>query len=238
MKFLAKWVDDAQNAAEEERATLCELRVNISGENACRHFDEMSKETLNCVTVPAVHLAEGLSNDWWSIFGRRDQEYSIRRYRTGFAVPNVTFRCDGTIFQVKAEEFVYHNPALRFSSVKGEVLSRDEAETELSTFITQVWKRLKKTDIRSELGLCWTRVRESLKDADKRAFCEAAGALGIDPYAISDAEAHFIESAGDFFSGMRCLNSLRVFRQPTKRGRWSGLKRQSENPLFGRPFRT
>ena len=208
MKFLARWIDDAQNAAQEERATLCELRVNISGENACRHFDEISKEPLDCVTVPAVHLAEGLSTDWWSIFGRRDQVYSIRRYRTGFAVPDVTFRCDGTTFQVEAKEFVYGNPALRFPSVDGEVLSRDEAEKEFSRFITQVGRRLNKSDIASELGLCWTRVRDSLKDADKRAFCEAAGALGIDPYAVSDADAHFIESAGDFFSGDALLEFL------------------------------
>ena len=51
----------------------------------------------------------------------------------------------------------------------------------------------------SEVQVAWTRVQESISDDEERAFCEAAGALGVDPYTISNADADFIEKAGSLF---------------------------------------
>ena len=85
-----EWIDDGPNASAEERATLCRLSLYVSDENACSFFEPTSNRTCDHVTVPAVHLAEGLATDWWSIFGGRDRDHAIRKYRTGFALPDVT----------------------------------------------------------------------------------------------------------------------------------------------------
>ena len=77
MQFLTEWISEGPNASAEERATLCNLQIFVNGENACLHFDPDSKTTFEHITVPAVHLAEGLATDWWSIFGGRDREHQI-----------------------------------------------------------------------------------------------------------------------------------------------------------------
>lgn len=56
--------------------------------------------------------------------------------------------------------------------------------------------------------LRWSHVSRSLDNPDERAFCEAAGALGVDPYGISEADATFIEQAAELFSGEALLKFL------------------------------
>ena len=200
MRFSVEWIGGGLNRAAEERATLCNLGIYIQGQNACRFIDYVSEETESLV-VPAVHLAEGLATDWWIIFGGRDRNHGIRRYRTGFALPDLRFRTDGSTFEVTGKNFHSDNPHLDFRSDGGETLRRDAAESELSRFIQEVVDRLAGEGVRdSEVAACWSRVVESCKDPDERAFCEAAGALGLDPYAISDDDARFIEQANDIFS--------------------------------------
>ena len=52
----------------------------------------------------------------------------------------------------------------------------------------------------SEVSVCWSRVVESRNDPVEQAFCEASGALGLDPYAITEDDARFIEHAHRLFS--------------------------------------
>ena len=117
MRFSTEWIEQGPNASAEERATLCRLRLYVSEENACRFFDPSSDSACDHVTVPAVHLAEGLATDWWSIFGGRDREHPIRSYRTGFALPDVTLGFDGSRLEVRGEQFASENPGVRFWQV-------------------------------------------------------------------------------------------------------------------------
>ena len=114
----------------------------MSDENACRFFDPGSNSACDHVTVPAVHLAEGLATDWWSIFGGRDREHPIRRYRAGFALPDVTLGFDGSTFEVQGQQFAFANPDVRFWHVGSEGLSRAAAESTLAGFIEEVAARL------------------------------------------------------------------------------------------------
>ncbi len=201
MRFSVDWIDGGLNRAAEERATLCDLRIYVSDQNACRFVDFVSNDDTEPLIVPAVHLAEGLANDWWRIFGGRDREYRIQRYRTGFALPDLSFRADGSTFEVTGRTFYSENPHLRFPFAGDETLPRGAAESTLSRFIENVVDRLAGEGVRnSEVALCWSRVAGSRNDPDEQAFCEAAGALGLDPYAIAEDEALFIERAGSVFS--------------------------------------
>ena len=209
MRFSTEWLDQGPNASAEERATLCRLRLYVSEENACRFFDPGSNNVCDYVTVPAVHLAEGLAADWWSIFGGRDREHAIRRYRTGFAVPDVALGFDGSTFQVRGEQFEFVNPEARFWQVGSEALSRTAAESTLAGFIGETAGRLAAAGLSSsEVVLRWARVSRSRVSAEESVFCEAAGALGLNPYAISEADAGFIEQAAEFFSGEALLEFL------------------------------
>ena len=210
VRFSTEWIDEAPNASAEERATLCRLRLFAADENACVFVNPASSKVFDHVTVPAVHLAEGLATDWWSIFGGRDREHSIRRYRTGFALPDVRFAFDGSTFEVRGDQFSYDNPKnVRFWRIGNEAVSREVAETTLAAFIENAVERLVGAGVsNSEAGLRWSRVSASLADPDERAFCEAAGALDADPYAISEVDERFIEQAAGLFSGEALIEFL------------------------------
>ena len=201
MRFSITPVSGAKNASAEEHATVCDLRITIAGDNACYHRDARTDDLYDAVRVPAVYLAEGIATEWWSIFGRRDRRHSLRPYRTGFILPNIRFRCDGSTFEVSSEAMYCENPGLQFWPAGPETTPRSEAEAELSRFTDTVADMLRGHGIvHSELILQWERVSASRTDPDESAFCEAAGALGIDPYSIAEADAQFIEQAGRLFA--------------------------------------
>lgn len=209
MRFSTEWLDHGPNVSAEERATLCRFRLYVSEENACRFYDPTSNSACDHVTVPAVHLAEGLAADWWSIFGGRDREHPLRNYRTGFALPDVTLGFDGSTLEVRGGQFAVENPNVRFWQVGVEALPRDVAESTLAKFIEDVSGRLASAGVsNSEVALRWSRVAQSLGEPDERAFCEAAGALGADPYGVSESDTKFIEDAARLFSGEALLEFL------------------------------
>ena len=201
MRFLTEWIGDGPNASAEERASLCDFQITIGQENLCRHLDRDSNRWIDHLTIPAVHLAEGLATNWWSIFGGRDREHSILPYRTGFAIPDLSFKSDGDVFEVLWKQLTSENPRLSFLSAGSESLSRLAVESTLSEFIERVVDRLAQAGLaHSEVTVRWSHVSTSRNDPEEREFCEAAGALGIDPYLISEDDAYLIEEAGKLFS--------------------------------------
>ena len=238
MKFSVEWLDGGENAAVEERATLCELQIFVGDENACMFLDDEAREVFDCLRVPAVHLAEGIARDWWRIFGGRDRRQSLVPYRTGFVLPDLGFRCDGSTFEVEGLQQHCANPGLRFWQVDGERCSRSAAECELAAFVDGVVDKLACDGIRDcEATLAWRRVCASREDPAEAAYCEAAGALDVDPYAMTDEDAGFIERAGDLFTDEALIEFLASgpprgtgkFRFPASTMDWlDGLKaRQS-----------
>ena len=221
MRFSTDWISECPNTSAEERATLCNLQIFVNGENACLHFDPESRATFEHITVPAVHFAEGLATDWWSIFGGRDREHQILHYRTGFALPDLSFKCDGSMLEVTGSQLSFSNPSVRFWQTGTELLPRDGAESTLAEFIDRVVDQLACHGVAgSEVAVRWSRVSDSRNDPDERAFCEAAGALGVDPYLISDSDARIIEDAGDLFTEEALVEVLAgISRQNRERAR-------------------
>ena len=213
IKFLAEWIENAPNLSRQEWSTLCDLQIFIGNGNACTWEDLDSHEVFRHLTLPAVHLAEGISADWWSIFGSRDRLHSILHHRTGFALPDLRFSYDGTTFYVSTKKLTYQNPRLRFGQELYETMPRQEAEQELSDFVRQVIGKLDNDGIQdSEVSTCWSRVNQSMEDPEESAFCETAGALGADPYSIEEVDASFIEEAGKLFSGEELIEFVAKFR--------------------------
>ena len=198
MRHSIEWQDDAINAAPEERATVGDFRLFLNEQNVTTHI--LGTKVDDHVTVALYGLADGLVHDWWSIFGARDRETSLRRYRMGYLLPDVRIQFDGAVFEISAHQCAYIDPDLRFWGGTTELLSREEGEAWLSALVQEVLARLEGQGVRNtSAALRWRRVQSSL-GSDENAFCEAAGGLGLDPYQIGDDVAHFIEKAETVFA--------------------------------------
>ncbi len=197
MKHSIEWQDDAENASPEERATVADLRLFVNTLNVTQHL--IDGATSDHVTAALYGLAQGITHRWWTIFGSRDRDVSLTAFRSGYLLPDIRLRFDGAALEVSAYQKVYEGPDVRFWAGPSEVLSRREGEDWLTRLVTEILDRLKAKGIHdTAAALRWQRVQSSRRSGE-RAFCEAAGGLGLDPYAIADDTAVFIEKAEALF---------------------------------------
>ena len=221
MKFLLDWQEAAPNAGPDERATVADLRLLVDATNACDHVMGERRELDDCITVSAYPVAEAIALNWWRIFGHRGDGFELVAHRGGYAFPDVRMRFDGSAFEVQCVPCRYDDISIWFPREARELLTRQDAEQSLSEFLDRVSDRLEGQDIeRSGLQLRRARIAASQADPDEIAFCEAAGALCLDPYDILDSDADFIETAGRFFQGEALAEFL------------SGLQGQRSTSLF------
>ena len=231
MKFQIDWQPHGPNAALEERATIADLRIAIGGGNACaneqpRRSGQGATTTASRnvrrtehATVSVYPLAAEIAFNWWHLFGSRDAKLQLADGRGGYAVPNIQLTFDGAGFIASCRPLTYDNPPIRFTHGDTERLTRAEAESTLAGFVECVRGRLAEAKVRdSGLQLRWERVQRSRESADEAAFCEAAGALGFDPYEIDDAVADFIMDAGAWFHDEPLLELLSGLRRVDRSG--------------------
>ena len=222
MKFQIDW---QPHAPLEERATIADLRIAIGGGNACANEQQRRRgqgvtttasrnvRRTEHATVSVYPLAAEIAFNWWHLFGSRDAKLQLADGRGGYAVPNIQLTFDGAGFTASCRPLTYDNPPIRFTHGDTERLTRAEAESALADFVDDVQVRLAEAEVRnSGLQLRWDRVQRSRESADEAAFCEAAGALGFDPYEIDSAVADFIMDAGAWFRGEPLLELLSGLR--------------------------
>lgn len=198
MRHSIEWFDGASNAAPEEQATVADLQLFVGGLNVTQHL--AAGATSDRITVSLYGMVHGLTHDWWTIFGVRDQTVSLTGYRTGYLLPDLRFGFDGGAFEIQAHQRVYEQPDVRFWGGPSEVMSRAEGEASLSSLIEEVLSRLRQRGLSStSAALRWQRVMASRRSEEESVFCEAAGSLGMDPYEIDNATAIFIEKAEALF---------------------------------------
>ncbi len=232
MRFEIEWLDDGINAAPEERATACDLRIRIGNTNVTEHLINGQRHATDHVTIASYALVEGLAHDWWTIFGARDQVYRLTRHRSGFALPEIGFQFNGKYLEITTSQRPYGNPPIRFWQAPATIVSRREAEEGLESLIVPTIDRLGAQDI-NDTGaqLRWARVMESRRDADEQLFCECAGALGHDPYDLDDVTAGLIEDAAELFSGEPLIEFLAGIKNVSNRRQgleW--VRRTGERP--------
>lgn len=207
MRFEASWIENATNAAPEERASVADVRIWLNGQNVTQHFGHGVSS--DHVTVAVYSLVNGIVHDWWSLFGRRDQEFSFRDFRGGYLIPDVRMSFDGAVFQWRAVQSTFRDPDVRFWHGPTEVLDRTSAENQLGLLIEETIARLSsKSVFGSSAALRWARVLSSREDPDEAAFCEAAGALGLDPYEMTEEGEQQLDVAAARFDGEPLLEFL------------------------------
>ncbi|MSO75924.1 MAG: hypothetical protein EXQ87_03285 [Alphaproteobacteria bacterium] len=252
LRYSVEWHEDASNAAPEERATVADVRLVLQQQNVSLHL--RGNESADHLTIPLYSLAEGLAHDWWTLFGGRDRELSLIKHRSGYAVPDLRMSFDGTVFQISAHQCTYHNPDVRFWAGPTEVMSRDPAEAILSDFVQRVLDRLSARGVLgTSAALRWARVQKSRANPDEAVFCEAAGALGRDPYQIDEQSTGLIAQAAALFEGEALLEFLAgagpanqpdlmkwvdaVERRPRYKARVAELRRVAADTVRGAPER-
>ena len=218
MKFLIEWEENCKNTCAEERATLCYLKIMVGNDNACAFYDLSTGKHFDCLFIPAVHLAGGIARGWWNIFGGRDQKFSVMPNRNGFALPDLKFGFDGLTFEVTGNQFELENPSIKFWQTSSD-LERNEAESALSAFISEVVEKLTREGVENtEAQLLWSRIIESRDNPSEQVFCEASGAIGANPYLIHESDAHLIELSTGHFSNEVMIEFLAGLRQSVPNG--------------------
>lgn len=209
MRFSVDWLTDAPNQCPEERATAGALKLFLGEHSAFAFYDPATGRVSEALNIAAVHLADGIVREWWRILGGRDRRYSLLRHRNGYVLPDVGFRFDGNGFEVSSRQPEYGDEGLRFFFVAPEFVSRSELESILADFVSTVAGRLVEAGVEnSALSSAWQRVAASRADPEEAAFCEAAGALDLDPYRIAESDALFIERSGELFCGEALIEFL------------------------------
>ena len=138
-------------------------------------------------------------------------------------MPDIRLKFDGAVLEASAHQRIYGNPDVRFWAGPTEIMARDEAEAQLGGFIKLVVDRLDHEGAKgTTLALRWARVQASRADPDEARFCEAAGALRLDPYQIDDVNSSLIERAASIFEGEPLDEFLSGARSAVALPCWTG----------------
>ena len=201
MRFSVDWDDGDRDAVDVDLHAVGNLRIEVGGVDVCDNVDvdvggggaAESGRVSRDLLVSVCPLAEGISGMRWRLFGARGVQHRPIRSRGGYAIPDLRMRFDGAEVEVACPPYRYDNPPLSFPNAGTERIDRAEAERALGGFLDDVCERLTSRGVTSScVGIQWASVQESRRNADEAAFCEAAGALGLDPYDITDAEADLV----------------------------------------------
>ena len=201
MKFSAEWLEGGISESAELRATDCFLKICVGERSVSRFVDNRTDRAHDRVVIPAYPPAEGIVRNWWSLIAGRTQTYWLRSFRDGFALPDIQLEPDGRFMNMTVEPFEYSNPPVNFTARSRERIPISAFERDMGTFIEAVLERLSEEKIKdSWLQARWDAIVECQENPDELAFCEAAGALGVDPYLCTDEEASLVEMSAKPFA--------------------------------------
>ena len=232
MKFSIDWEGGDRSSDDVDLLAAGALRVLVDRANVCEFREAWDGKTGEALPVSVYPLAEGVATDWWRLFGGRDAQFRAAVHRGGYAMPDIRLEFDGVGFEVACQPCRYENPPVYFPNGAAERLERKDAERALGEFLAGVIGRLEERGVRdSGLQQQWRLVQASREDPEETALCEAAGALGLDAYDMSDADAAFIEDSRALFDG----EALAEFLSGLRRGRWRKAAVESIRRLESRP---
>ena len=203
MRISTEWLPKGPNAAAEEAATVARIRIAIGKQNATDMRIERENQIVNHVIAPAYPLAEAISYRWWTLIYGRGRGTRLRSMRGGFAIPDISIKVNGNgRIDVACEPFIYENPPVEFVSKAWESVPVHTFENDVRDFIANVVQRLLEEKVEATpLANRWSRIIETLGNAQEKDFCQAAGALGVDPYTCTEDTASFIGAAATIFDG-------------------------------------
>lgn len=245
LKFNFEWIDPEGAIGAELRATWARFQLLVDGESITRPLDNVSKTVRDSVFLPVYPLAEWLVTHWWFLLNEiesprktNEETYQLRhdlhQAGEGFATPPATFKPLGDLVLIDWRQEEFPLQRIEFVGEGTAHVTLENFVTATSQFISSVVGRL------TELGIAdsllqqeWKAIQEA--SVEERTFCEACGALGIDPYNISEATSNTIvrvgnelpqSLVGEFFRAADLPRLNEQFRNVVE-----ALKLSRENPV-------
>ena len=207
LRFDFDWIKAEGAKGAELSATWASLKIRVGDSALTRVFDVSAETVRDFVHVPLYPLAEWFAANWWFLKSevqspvKRDAPDFPRRHalaanREGYAFPRLEAVPAGARTQL-----VWKSDAPRWLGV--EFIERGDAwvdsgefQETCADFINQVIHRLAHFGITDTfLQREWDAIRSA--DEDEARFCEAAAAIGWDPYALDDASRDLVIAISD-----------------------------------------
>jgi hypothetical protein len=178
-----------------EALTLTRLKILVGDAVLTRNVSRRGGGVSEAVNVPLLPLAEAIADNWWMLLhepfraGAGDAFRARHRLDVpmhGFSFPAIAI-CSGgddTVLAAWANRNDRH-ASIEFltPTIEGpESLSRDQVEAALMDLVETCIERLRSSKARNSVTEAWSRVRESISEAEEYAYCRTAGKLGLDPY--------------------------------------------------------
>ncbi len=181
-EWLAGHLDD-----QLDDATFAALSIVIEDRHLTRVYDSRSGGQRDAIQIPLYPLAAGIATNWWTLLyeprkSDEDLAFDLRHrldvYVRGFVFPPISIWSSGD--EALMVETPFDAARLSLSSVElwppplesPVMLSRTDVE---HNFIDLLQRTLARLDARSigheALRRDWSRVLESIADADERAYC-------------------------------------------------------------------
>ena len=204
-----------------DQRTWAATRIFAGGKCVTALLDRATGKETNTIYIPLFSLAQWVVTNWWMLLNETCRwerppipgknwsaeqvewvhRHSMRAADSGILLPRLSLYADGRHIcadWLRDEDDAYPNMPGQFLYSSRELLDRAGVESAFSEFITKVlsWSGQGTDDSRVDvLRRNW----EAISDANpaEKAFCDAAGRLGLNPYSTLDAGLlEFLESAG------------------------------------------
>ena len=213
LAFEFDWLDGEGMSGPELSATLASLTIRAGESVVTRVLDARAKTVRDFAHVPLYPLAEWLVANWWFIASEipnpeNEHSQAFRRRHClganldGYAYPNLDI-----VPSHSGKTRLSWNPArslwtrTEFLGDGEALVDGDEFRQTCSDFIDSVITRLDSFDVQDTfLQEEWDAIRNA--DDEETQFCQAAAALGWDPYALDDDAREHVIALGDMLGGL------------------------------------
>ena len=194
--------ESGHSTVAEHRATWARLEIWVNNKCVTRHQNLAEGELHSGIVRPMYPVAEWLLTNWWRLnfelpYPKRPgywRGHHIRAAEEGFALPDLEFVTAGDLMKLVCKPHNAEHQRVEFIDDACCWLPREEVRAEFCRVIEQVVCRLKKRQLVDTFVESEFTALQRLT-SDEHEFCAAAGALGVDPFQITDAAASAIELA-------------------------------------------
>ncbi len=203
-----EWLDGSGVRSPELAATWCRLEVEVEGRPVTLVEDQRTRATRKGLYCSAYSLAEWVATSWWPLrshvrplsdggTSRHPSEdswrwHDMRAASDGFAWPRLSIHPAGDATELVWTADREPRGVIQYLTSGRVWLDAAEVQQALGRFVELVIDRLDGSGLKETLlHEEWSAITAS--DEEEASFCDAAAALGLDPYDIGDCQAAAIE---------------------------------------------
>jgi hypothetical protein len=191
MHIRVKWCDAAASAASSVGKAEWTLFIN---EQVATELEDLTTEAVRShVVAPMELLGEWLAHNWWRLRWEPEQQqpdadwkmsHSLPAIGGGVAWPNLTFSSDGDYIQCRCYptgRLPDTGMPVRYLSRFDEVITSDEFEVSVDSFMEDLVGRLRASNYRNDIALLWSQVLDERRNAESATWRRLEALLGYDP---------------------------------------------------------